>query len=131
VELKQAWKLSPVDIVNDYANQSKHITFSLYVDNVTYTKVYDPNFLFGPQWRNGTVEDGTVAKIAFTFHLTATAKTVTAEVPFYSVKIDNNKVISSEQIASRNYTGTSMQTDFKYDHLVQAGTSSRTPRPSV
>lgn len=119
VELKQAWKLSPVDIVNDYANQSKHITFSLYVENVTYTKIYDPNFLFGPQWRNGTLEDGTVAKIAFTFHLTATAKTVTAEVPFYSVKIDNNKVVSSEQIASRNYTGTSTQTDFKYDHIVQ------------
>ena len=118
VELKQAWKLSPVEIVNDRSNQTKHITFSLYAENVTYTKVYDPNFLFGPQWRNGTVEDGVVAKIAFTFHITASAKTVTAEVPFYSVKIDNNKVVSSEQIASRNYTGTATQTDFKYDHIV-------------
>ncbi|MGD0818360.1 MAG: hypothetical protein ABR986_08200 [Methanomassiliicoccales archaeon] len=118
VELKQAWKLSPVEIMNDKVNQTKHITFSLYVENVTYTKVYDPNFLFGPQWRNGTVEDGTVAKIAFMFHITASAKTVTAEVPFYSVKIDNNKVISSEQIQSRNYTGTATQTDFKYDHIV-------------
>lgn len=118
VELKQAWKLSPVEVVNDPVNESKHITFSLYVENVTYTKVFDPHFLFGPQWRNGTVQDGTVAKIAFTFHLTASARTVTAEVPFYSVQIDNDKVISSKQIQSRNYTGTATQTDFKYDHIV-------------
>jgi hypothetical protein len=116
VDLNRAWTLSPIDTTVDSQNQSKHFEFSLYALDVPYAKVWDPEL---GNYRNGTDADGRVAKIEFRFHITASAKEVTTSVPTYQVTLNGGKITKSEEIAPRNYTGTSFNTAFKYDHVVE------------
>ena len=116
VDLKRAWTLSDVISTEDIANQSKSYDFSLCALNVTYAKVWDASLM---QYRNGTLADGVVERLEFRFHILASAQTVTSEVPFYKVTINDGHVTHSEAIAPRNFTGTNVDCGIKFDHVIQ------------
>jgi len=120
VSLERAWNRSNITEVIDSANQSKHYDFSLYAENVMYTTVWDSDLM---NYRNGTVEDGVVERLEFIFHVTATAAESEVQIPFYKVTVgqdDGDGVIrDSEEIAPRNFTGVTTDTQFKYDHVIE------------
>jgi hypothetical protein len=116
VDLKRAWTLSDIVSNEDTATQRKSYDFSLYALNVTYTKVWDADLM---QYRNGTLADGVVEKLEFRFHIVASAQTVTTEVPFYKVTLNDGHVTNSEAIAPRNFTGTNVDCGIKFDHVIQ------------
>ena len=120
INLERAWTLSDIETTLDPANQSKHYDFSLYAEDVLYDKVWDPELM---QYRNGTEDDGTVDRIEFAFHLTATAQQEEVQIPFYRVTVgqgmNDNIILSSEEIAPRNFTGVTTDTSFKYDHIIE------------
>ncbi|MHC1680709.1 MAG: hypothetical protein AB9860_05620 [Methanomassiliicoccales archaeon] len=120
ISMERAWQLSDIETTIDAANQSKHFDFSIYAEDVLYTSVWDSDLM---SYRNGTVEDGVVERIEFAFHVTATATESEVQIPFYEVTVgedDGNGVIrDSEQIASRNFTGVTTDTQFKYDHIIE------------
>ncbi|OPY34652.1 MAG: hypothetical protein A4E32_00126 [Methanomassiliicoccales archaeon PtaU1.Bin124] len=115
VDLNRAWTLSDIKTTVDYGNQTKRYDFSLYATNVSYSKVWNPQIM---DFRAGNDADGSVERIEFAFHVTASAKEVTAEVPYYSVTVNNGQIISSEKAGEKNYTGISTNTAFKYDHIL-------------
>lgn len=116
VDLNRSWTRSPVTSQVDELNQTVLYEFSLYANNVTYAKVWDDQLM---TYRNGTAADGNVGRIEFAFHIRASAKTMTVEVPTYRVTLSNGQITSSEAIAPRNYTGVAASADIKYDHIVQ------------
>jgi len=116
VDLKRTWTLSDIVTTEDEAAQSKSYDFSLHAVNVTYTKVWDAELM---QYRNGTEADGMVERLEFRFHIVASAQTVTSEVPFYKVTLNDGHVTDSEAIAPRNYTGTNVDCGIKFDHVIQ------------
>ncbi len=120
VSLERAWNLSTIVTTIDYVNQSKHYDFSVYAEDVLYTKVLDPELV---EYRNGTVDDGIVDRIEFAFHMTATASRSEVQIPFYKVTVGKNDgdgiIRDSEQIAPRNFTGVTTSTEFKYDHIIE------------
>jgi hypothetical protein len=86
-----------------------------------YSKVWDDQPATNADGsRAGTIKDGVVAKGEFVFHIDASAKQMEASVPWYAVKINgNNQIISSEQVEAKNYTGTAVDAEFKYDHIIK------------
>ena len=116
VDLKRAWTLSDIVSNEDPVAQSKSYDFSLYALNVTYAKVFDADLM---QYRNGTEADGVVERLEFRFHIVASAETVTSEVPFYKVTLEDGHVTDSEAIAPRNFTGTNVDCGIKFDHVIQ------------
>jgi len=120
VSLERAWNLSEIVTSIDAQNQSKHYDFSVYAENVLYTQLWDGEL---QQYRNGTVDDGIVDRIEFAFHVTATATGSEVQIPFYKVTVGTNDgdgiIRDSEQIAPRNFTGVTTDTEFKYDHIVE------------
>jgi len=121
VNLSRAWELSDIEEIVDEANQTKHYEFSLSSENIAYDRIWDNGPAeFGDGSRSGTEEDGAVDKMQFTFHVEASAKTITADVPWYKVKIDGgNNIISSELVGTKTYTGVGVNAAFKYDHQIQ------------
>lgn len=114
VDLNRSWERSNItEKLLD--NNTKEWTFSLTATDMEYEK-------FSPFV---DVSDKSVEKMEFTFHLTATASDVVIEdVPWYKVTITSNadnevEVIDSEFMGTETYTGTSVNAEFKYDHLIE------------
>ena len=121
IDLKTvAWSVGEIVEVIDQANGTKHYDFALTATDLPYTKIWDDQPATNPDGsRSGTVEDGVVSKVEFVFHIDATAQQMEAAVPWYDVKIDgSNHVVSSLQVEPKNYTGTSVNAEFKYDHII-------------
>ncbi|MDD1768040.1 MAG: hypothetical protein LUQ27_05700 [Methanomassiliicoccales archaeon] len=121
VNLSRAWELSDVEETVDEAIQTKYLEFSLSAENIVYDRIWDNEPAeFADGGRNGNEEDGVIENVQFTFHVEASAGSVTAEVPWYKIRIDgDNDIISSEAAGTKVYSGVSVNAAFKYDHLIQ------------
>ncbi len=121
IDLKNAaWSVGDITTVIDEANGTKHFDFALTATDLMYTKVWDDQPATNDDGsRAGTIDDGVVSKVEFVFHIDASAKQMEASVPWYDVKINgNNQIISSKPAEAKNYTGTSVNAAFKYDHII-------------
>ncbi len=115
VDLSQAWELSEIEETVDAANGTKRYDFALTARNLTYAWVADTNGI-----RPGTEADGVLDLLEFRFHITASAQEMVADVPMYRVTLGGeDDVIASEPIGTKEYTGISVGTDFKYDHVIE------------
>lgn len=121
VDLRTAWELSDVTERIDEGNGTKSYDFALTARDLTYTKIWDDRSgVRNPDGsRTGTLEDGSVAKVEFQFHVDATALTMEAQVPWYEVKVDGTEIVSSRQVDPKAYTGVSVDASFKYDHIIE------------
>ena len=93
----------------------KEWSFSLTATNLSYTVLGDP------QKVSANVGDGKLNSVTFTLHMYCELKNVDVQVPWYKVTVQKNNgtratVLSSEQVESKNYTGSKLATRFKCDH---------------
>lgn len=116
VDLNRSWSRSDVTTDRDELNQTMLYEFSLFANNVPYAKVWDDQLM---AYRNGTAADGSVDRIEFVFHIKASVKAMTIEVPTYRVTLNDGQITSSQAIAPRNYSGVAASADIKYDHIIQ------------
>jgi hypothetical protein len=119
INLQRAWTRSEevTEIRNPEDPTTMSWEFSLWAENISYG-------IETEEW--GLVlddPDNTVDKLEFTFHITANVDEVNITgVPWYEVTVDsgNHKsVIDTEYKESRDYVGTSVTSDFKFDHLIE------------
>ncbi len=111
------WTLGPITTTNDTVNETKDFEFTLSLTNVSYTTVWDPK---DPLGRPGDPSDGNVSKVAFTFHIDASAKQMQESVPWFDVSVNGtDSAVSSNQVGSREYNGTSVSAAFDYDTSIQ------------
>jgi hypothetical protein len=119
VNLQRAWTRSEevTEISNVEDPTTKSWEFSLWADDVEY----------GIENENGeqilTDPENTLEKLEFTFHITADVSEIDITgVPWYEVTVDsgNHKsIIDSKLMKTKDYVGTSVNTDFKFDHLIE------------
>lgn len=119
INLQTAWTRSEevTEIRNPEDPTTMSWEFSLWAENLSYG-------IETEEW--GLVlddPDNEVEKLEFTFHITANVEEVEITgVPWYKVTVDsgNHKsVIDTEFMENKDYVGTSVTADFKFDHLIK------------
>ncbi len=119
INLNRAWTRSEdvTEISNAEDPASKSWEFSLWAENISYG-------IETEEW--GLIlddPDNELEKLEFTFHITANVEEVEITgVPWYKITVDsgNHKsVIDSELMDTKDYVGTSVTADFKFDHIIK------------
>lgn len=112
--LRRAWTATtPTEVV---VGNTTWVNFTVETRNVPYDIVWNPF----P--RRGTILDGSVDRLAFTFHLNITVRDVTGEVPWYKVNVNDGAardITHVEFLGNRTYSGQSVAMGAKYDHLIE------------
>jgi len=122
LDLNRSWERTPVvesKVIGN--NHSKEWDFSIYTENVTYDKIWDGQPAENPDGsRTGTPADGAVDRLEFSFHVSADVKKYKVDVPWYDVQVSSDgEVVASTDAGTVEYEGTSVTTDFKFDHIIQ------------
>jgi hypothetical protein len=118
IDLNRAWTRSNVVETSDPEDTTtKSWDFSLTAENIDYGIKTDKwGYVLGDP-------DNKLEKLEFTFHVTAHVDEVDIPgVPWYEVTVDsgNHKsVIDSKFVKTKDYVGTSVTADFKFDHLLE------------
>jgi hypothetical protein len=118
IDLNRAWTRSPVVETSDPEDTTaKSWDFSLSAENIDYgLETEEWGYVLGDP-------ENQLEKLEFTFHVTANVEEVDITgVPWYEVTVDsgNHKsVIDSKFVETKDYVGTSVVADFKFDHLVK------------
>lgn len=118
LSLNRAWYLDG-EVDQTVTDDAAWVNFTLSTDDVPYRAVFDPAIR---GWRPGVESDGVLEKISLTFHLSATAETVTRAVPFYKVTLtsgNEREPTGSEFLGNRTMQGVSLAVDGKYDQLIE------------
>ena len=118
LSLRTAWGLDG-DIEQVVDGRSAWVNFTVSADAVPYARVFDTG---NRTWRNGTAADGALDRISLTFRLTANARAVRAEVPFYRVNLsrgDEHNPVRSEFLGNRTVAGVSVAVNGKYDQTIE------------
>ncbi len=92
------------------------VNFTIETRNVPYDLVWSP------LPRRGTVGDGALDHLAFTFHLNITVRDVAGEVPWYRVIVNDGaarEIARVEYLGNRTYSGEAVAMGAKYDHLIE------------
>src|SRR5207245_11212771 len=112
--LMRAWTATtPTHAV---AGNTTWVNFTVETRNVPYDVVWSP------LPRPGTVLDGSVDHIAFTFPLNITVRDVTGEVPWYKVTVNDGAardIAHVEFLGNRTYSGQAVAMGAKHDHLLE------------
>ncbi len=118
INLTREWTRSQVVETSDPEDPTtKSWDFSLSAENIDY----------GIQNEKGemilTDPDNSLEKLEFTFHISANVSDIDITgVPWYKVTVDsgNHKsIVETEFSHEKDYVGTSVMTDFKFDHLIE------------
>ncbi len=101
VALNNSWNMDGLKITNISSNETR-IDFTLYMNNVPYTEVFD----------NASLGDGVVNKIALHFHITVQMENKTIRgFPWYSYRPGKGLSLDGR----KNYTGEMVSFQIKYD----------------
>jgi len=101
VSLKGSWNMDGLKITNISSNETR-IDFTVYMNNVPYTKVFD----------NASLGDGVVNKIALHFHITVQMENKTIRgFPWYTYRPGKGLSLDGR----KNYTGEVVSFQIKYD----------------
>ncbi len=120
VDLNRSWERSEIEETRTLGTTEKEWTFTLSAKNVLYDKIWDNEPAENEDGsRAGTEADGKVHDIAFQFHLGTVLDEFNVSVPWYRVTYADGAPIASTEMESRTYTGTSLTTEFKFDHWIK------------
>lgn len=117
IQLRAAWRLEAPPAV-EVAGNATYVNFTLSARELGYTVVWDEA---GHLPRRGTLEDGVLEHLAFTFHLKVTVSDFEADVPWYRVTVagrDERRPETVEYEGLRTVSGTSVAMGAKYDHAI-------------
>ncbi|MEW5936420.1 MAG: hypothetical protein AB1665_01185 [Candidatus Thermoplasmatota archaeon] len=118
--LNISWERSEVREVRTLGTTEREWEFTLNAKNLLYDKIWDQAPGEDEDGsRPGREADGKVHDVAFTFHLGTRLDTYNVSVPWYRVTYGSEGVVSSEEAEPRTYEGTSLTTEFKFDHRVK------------
>lgn len=120
LDLNRSWELSEITETEVMGEDEVEYEFTLSANNVLYDKIWDNEPPVNEDGsRPGLPSDGKVHDIAFTFHLGTVLDEFNASVPWYRVTYGDQGVIDSEEVEPRVYEGTSLTTEFKFDHWIK------------
>src|SRR5438309_1223887 len=112
--LTRAWSATtPTEVV---VGNSTLVNFTVETRHVPY------DVIWSPLPRRGTALDGSVDRLAFTFHLNITVRDVSGEVPWYKVTVTDGAardVTHVELLGNRTYSGQAVAMGAKYDHRIE------------
>ncbi len=120
LDLNRSWERSDIIEIRNLNNTEREWTFTLSAKNVLYDKIWDnepPEFEDGS--RAGRESDGKVHDITFSFHIGTQLDEYNVSVPWYRVTYADGHVVGSEEVEPRVYEGTSLVTEFKFDHWIK------------
>jgi len=109
-----AWTLDGPTVEN--ATATTYVNFTVSAQNVPYDMVWE-----GIR-RPGTVSDGVVDRIAFTFHLEVDVYEITADVPWFRVSVSDGptrEISRVERLENRTLSGSAVAMGAKYDHVIE------------
>ncbi|MBI5000173.1 MAG: hypothetical protein HZB92_01400 [Euryarchaeota archaeon] len=119
VDLNRSWERSEITEVRTLGTTEKEWEFTLSSKNMLYDKIWDNERpQSGDGSRPGRESDGKVHEVAFAFHMGTKLDAYNVSVPWYRITTANGQVVSSQEQEPRNYSGTSLTTEFKFDHIV-------------
>lgn len=117
VSLETAWKCSEVVEKTDTKQKERSWKFKLTAENLSYEAVGNSDSI------KEDVENETLEKIEFTFHLKARLVEIdNATIPYYEVRVkkgDNSyEIIDSKKVDTRKINGKRGKYRIKYDHEI-------------
>jgi hypothetical protein len=116
LDLNRSWERSNITEVRTLGTTEKEWEFTLSNKNLLYTKVWDNEPGTNDDGsRPGREPDGKLNDIEFTFHVGTRLAEYDVSVPWYRVTWEDG-VVASEEVEPRIYNGTSLTTEFKFDH---------------
>jgi hypothetical protein len=119
IDLNRSWKLSEITEIETVGSNEVEYEFTLNAQDVLYDKIWDNQpGVNSDGSRPGTPEDGNVSEIAFTFHLGTVIDEFNVSVPWYRVTYGDEGIIDSQEVDPKVYEGTSLTTEFKFDHWI-------------
>ncbi len=119
LDLNRSWERSEIVETKTLGTTEKEWTFTLSAKNMTYTKIWDNQPPVNDDGsRPGEESDGSVGEVAFQFHIGTVLDDFGVEVPWYRVTYDQGHIIDSSEAAPKTYNGTSLTTEFKFDHWI-------------
>jgi len=98
------------------SGNTTYVNFTVGTPDLPYDVVWDP------LPRRGTPADGSLNRLAFTFHLKVDVRDVSGDVPWFRVQVTDGTaraIESVDYLGTRNYSGSSVAMGAKYDHLIQ------------
>ncbi len=120
LDLNRSWELSEIEETTTLGTTEKEWTFTLSNKNLLYDQIWDNEPAENEDGsRAGRESDGKVHDVAFTFHLGTKLDEFNASIPWYRVNYGDDGIVASEQTGFREFNGTSLQTEFKFDHRIK------------
>ena len=124
LDLNTSWKCSEIIDVESENADRKDWEFSLTAKNLSYGdgqgKIWDPEFV--PDGTSATLLD----QVTFTFHLNVTLDRGVEinDIPWYDVEVNvddenNVELMDSHRAGERDFTGISVNAEYKYDHYIK------------
>jgi len=119
LDLNRSWERSEIEETRTLGTTEKEWTFTLSAKNSLYSKIWDNQPPVNDDGsRPGEESDGKVHDVAFQFHIGTVLDEYSVEVPWYRVTYDDGRPIASSEMAPKIYNGTSLTTEFKFDHWI-------------
>lgn len=120
VDLNRSWDISEITETDTLGTTEKEWEFTLSAKNLLYDKIWDNKPAVNEDGsRPGLPSDGKVHDVAFTFHIGTQIDEFNVSVPWYRVTYGEGGIVDSEEIEPRVYEGTSLTTEFKFDHWIK------------
>ncbi len=114
--LHQGWTLG--DLTQVTVDDILLVNFTLSISNVYYTWVWDDDLHMPVP---ALPSEGTVERVAFTFHIAVGVEDATARVPWFRVTIqggDEKREVAREFLGWREFEGQKVNMSVKYDHEI-------------
>jgi hypothetical protein len=120
LDLNRSWERSEIVETKTIGSTEKEWTFTLSAKNLLYDKIWDNEPAENEDGsRKGRDSDGKVHDVAFQFHIGTVLDNYSVEVPWYRITWKDGGPVESSEAGTRAYNGTSLTTDFKFDHWIK------------